>query len=93
MNVSSSEILNFIVATLQRKNEISPNKTFYLNIYFISNIFHLNIQNSNGKMAGLGGAETSALFRKAVSSLVKNGEGFPGGSEKPLQWEAPHHSQ
>ena len=39
----------------------------------------------NGKMAGLGGAETSALFRKAVSSLVKNGEGFPGGSEKPLQ--------
>ena len=48
MNVSSSEILNFIVATLQRKNEISPNKTFYLNIYFISNIFHLNIQNSNG---------------------------------------------
>ena len=47
MNVSSSEILNFIVATLQRKNEISPNKTFHLNIYFISNIFHLNIQSSN----------------------------------------------
>ena len=34
----------------------------------------------HGKMAALGGAETSALFRKAVSLLVKNGAGFPGGS-------------